>query len=222
MRKVIFGIFAHPDDESFGPGGTLLKLCQDGYDLHLIVVTDGEAGVNIDTLPDLGATRLQEWQDAARILGARTTHALHFPDGTLDTIPLIELENAVVTAITNVLYTYTEPVTVSFMTFEPQGLTSHRDHIAVSEVVFRLAPRFEATELWYFCLDKSQAPLEGTAYYEPRAREDSYITTRVDVSAQLDDKYRLFDCHYSQRGDAESVKKLGDKLLSTECFHIDS
>lgn len=222
MKKVIFGIFAHPDDESFGPGGTLLKLRQESYDVHLIVLTDGEAGVNPDNVPNLGEIRLAEWQAAARILGAQTAHALHFPDGTLETIPLVELENALMTIITNVLHTYTEPVAVSFMTFEPHGLTSHRDHIATTEVVFRLAPRFDAPELWYFCLNKNQAPLDGTAYYEPRAREDSYITRRVDVSAQLRDKYRLLDCHYSQRGDAENIKKLGGELLSTECFHIES
>lgn len=222
MKKVIFGIFAHPDDESFGPGGSLLKLRQEGYDVHLIVVTDGEAGVNPDNVPNLGEIRLAEWQAAASILGARTAHALHFPDGKLDTTPLIDLENALETVITNVLYTYTETVAISFMTFEPQGLTSHRDHIAVSEVVFRLAPQFDVTELWYFCLHKAQAPLDGTAYYEPRAREDSYITTRIDVSAQLGDKYRLLDCHHSQRGDVAKIKKLGDELLSTECFHVDS
>ena len=221
MKKVIFGIFAHPDDEAFGPSGTLLKLCQEGNDIHLVVLTDGESGVNIDAVPNLGATRLQEWQSAARILGAQTAHALHFPDGKLETIALTDLEVALETVITNILHTYTEPVTVTFITFEPQGLTSHRDHIATSEVTFRLKPRF-AHELWYFCLDKGQAPLDGTAYYEPRAREDSYITTRVDVSEQLADKYRLIDTHVSQRTDGASIKALGDECLSYECFHVES
>ena len=62
MKKVIFGIFAHPDDESFGPSGTLLKLRRSGYDLHLIVLTDGEAGVNPDGIENLGEVRLQEWR----------------------------------------------------------------------------------------------------------------------------------------------------------------
>ena len=222
MKKVIFGIFAHPDDESFGPSGTLLKLQQDGYDLHLIVLTDGEAGMNPDQVADLRNVRLDEWHTAARILGAHTAHALHFPDGALDTTPLIELENAAVTVVTNVLATYEEPPAVAFMTFEPQGLTSHRDHIAATELTVRLAPHFSARELWYFCLDKDQAPLDGTAYYEPRGREDDYITTRIDVTEHLSDKYRAIDAHYSQRGDGANVKALGSERLSYECFHVEA
>lgn len=222
MKKVIFGIFAHPDDESFGPSGTLLKLRQDGYDTHLIVLTDGEVGMNPDSVADLKQVRLAEWNAAARILGVRTAHALHFPDGALDTIPLIELENAVTTVVTNVLATYEEPTTVSFMTFEPQGLTSHRDHIAASEVTFRLAPHFSTHAIWYFCLDKDQAPLDGTAYYEPRGREDDYITDRIDISEQLPVKYQAIDVHHSQRDDGANVKALGSERLSYECFHIES
>ena len=30
MNKIIFGIFAHPDDEAFGPSGALLKAVREG------------------------------------------------------------------------------------------------------------------------------------------------------------------------------------------------
>ena len=36
MKKIIFGIFAHPDDEAFGPSGTLLLETRSGTELHLI------------------------------------------------------------------------------------------------------------------------------------------------------------------------------------------
>lgn len=221
MKKVIFGIFAHPDDESFGPAGTLLKLRQEGYDLHFVVLTDGEAGVNPDAAPNFGETRLGEWQAAVRILGAKTAHALHFPDGSLETISRIQLENAVEKVITNVFDTYEEPPVATLLTFEPQGLTGHRDHITVSEVVSHLAPRFNVRELWYFCLDKNQASLDETTYYKPRARPDDYITTRVDVSGQLSDKYRAIEAHHSQRSDGASIKALGSERLSYECFRVE-
>ena len=222
MKKVIFGIFAHPDDESFGPSGTLLKLRRSGYDLHLIVLTDGEAGVNPDGIENLGEVRLQEWRKAAEILGADYTYDLHYPDGALETVSTDELDTRVSSIINGIMKDYEGMVEISFMTFEPTGLTGHRDHIAAAELTSRLAKTFKARELWYFCLDKNQAPLDGTTYYEPRARADSYITTRVDVSEYLTDKYRAIDAHYSQRGDGESVKALGDERLSYECFHVEA
>jgi len=218
MKKVLFGIFAHPDDEAFGPSGTLLKLKDEGCDIHLILLTDGDAGVNIDNVPNLAATRLAEWQASAKLIGAASTRALHYCDGSLETIDSHELDENVHQIIAKIIDSYTDPVEVSFMTFEPNGLTGHNDHIAASKLASRMAKEFKAHETWYFCLDSTQAPLQDTAYYEPRAREDSYITTRIDVSAWLDDKYRIIDTHVSQRLDGEAMKKLG---LKTECFHID-
>ncbi|MBP9816108.1 PIG-L family deacetylase [Candidatus Woesebacteria bacterium] len=37
----IVAIFAHPDDEAFGPGGTLAKLSNE-HDVYIICVTSGD------------------------------------------------------------------------------------------------------------------------------------------------------------------------------------
>lgn len=221
MKKILFGLFAHPDDEAFGPSGTLLKLKEEGYDIHFILLTDGEAGTNPDGVGDLGAVRLEEWRAAATIFGAHSTHALHYPDGALDTVPADELYSTTKAIISNLLVSYRNPSKVSFMTFEPHGLTGHHDHIAASHLTTKLAHEYSA-EVWYYCLDSTQAPLGGTAYYEPCAREDSYITTRVDVSEQLTDKFRVIDTHTSQRADAANLKALGEERLSIECFRVEA
>lgn len=218
MKKVLIGIFAHPDDEAFGPSGTLLKMRDEGYDIHLILLTDGDAGENVDNVPDLAATRLKEWRNSAALLEARSAHAFHYPDGALETVSASELDEKVHRIIAKTVGDYTESTEISFMTLEPQGLTGHRDHIAASKLTTRMSKRFKTREIWYFCLDKTQAPLENTAYYEPRAREDSYITTKLDVSPWLSAKYHMIDAHISQRNDATAMKTLD---LATECFHIE-
>ena len=222
MKKILFGIFAHPDDEAFGPAGTLLKLKRDDYDIHLILLTDGEAGVNIDNVANLAETRLAEWRTSTSILGATSTNALHYPDGALETIPIDEIDNKVNEIISNTLKSYTDAVDVSFMTFEPCGLTGHRDHIAASQLTTRLRAAFQAHEAWYFCLDSTQAPLDETTYYKPRAREDDYITKRVNVAAYLEIIYRMIDAHYSQRADGASRKALGEERLSKESFRVET
>jgi LmbE family N-acetylglucosaminyl deacetylase len=222
MKKIIFGIFAHPDDEAFGPAGTLLKLKSEGYDIHLILLTDGEAGTNPDNVPDLGAVRLKEWQTAANILGATSTHALHYPDGGLKKMSEIEsvkLDASVSAIISNILNGYDEETEVSFMSFEPKGLTGHHDHIEASRLTTRMARNHNPDHLWFFCFDSSQAPLEAD-YYEPHARNDAYITTKVDVSMWLTDKHRMTDAHVSQRADAISAKQRPN--ITIECFNVQS
>ena len=44
MKKVLLSVLAHPDDESFGMGGTLAKYAEEGVEVHLICATRGEAG----------------------------------------------------------------------------------------------------------------------------------------------------------------------------------
>lgn len=43
-KRVLLAVFAHPDDESFGPGGTLAKYAREGADVWLVCGTDGNAG----------------------------------------------------------------------------------------------------------------------------------------------------------------------------------
>jgi LmbE family N-acetylglucosaminyl deacetylase len=40
----LLAVVAHPDDESFGIGGTLARYVGEGWDVHVAVMTDGVAG----------------------------------------------------------------------------------------------------------------------------------------------------------------------------------
>lgn len=63
-------IFAHPDDIEFVAAGTLLLLKERGWDIHYINLCNGHGGsVQMDG-PTTAAKRLEEGQEAARILGA--------------------------------------------------------------------------------------------------------------------------------------------------------
>ena len=63
-------IFAHPDDIEFVAAGTLLLLKELGWDIHYINLCTGNGGsVQMDG-PTTTQKRLEEGQEAARILGA--------------------------------------------------------------------------------------------------------------------------------------------------------
>ena len=46
ITKNIFAIGAHPDDIEIGCGGTLAKMCNKGYSIYYLILTDGSAGGN--------------------------------------------------------------------------------------------------------------------------------------------------------------------------------
>jgi mycothiol S-conjugate amidase len=80
-QPVLLGIFAHPDDESFGPGGTLARYAAEGVALHVCTLTDGAAGTAdpgcwdcLEGYEDLAERRVAELRCAVEILGGR----LHF------------------------------------------------------------------------------------------------------------------------------------------------
>src|SRR3990170_4631783 len=78
-KPVVLSIFGHPDDESFGPGGTLHILSKT-HDVFLVCVTDGH-GQNIKK--NLAQIRHQELLAAARILGIKEVFFLGYQDGSL-------------------------------------------------------------------------------------------------------------------------------------------
>lgn len=63
-------IFAHPDDIEFVAAGTLLKLKEQGWELHYINLCSGNGGSVQMSAEETAAKRLEEAKEAARILGA--------------------------------------------------------------------------------------------------------------------------------------------------------
>lgn len=81
--KRLLAILAHPDDESFGPGGTLARYVREGVDVHIAIATDGVAGSVVEEYEDsreqLAEVRAKELETAVSILGA-TLHTLNYRD----------------------------------------------------------------------------------------------------------------------------------------------
>ena len=80
----LLAVLAHPDDESFGMGGTLALYAQRGVEVHLICATRGEAGMmdaeHLQGYTSTADKRETELRCAARILGLREVHFLDYRD----------------------------------------------------------------------------------------------------------------------------------------------
>lgn len=83
MGKRLLAVLAHPDDESFGLGGTLARYADEGVDVHIAIATDGVAGSVAEgyeeAKQDLVAVRRRELEAAVAILGGKL-HMLGYRD----------------------------------------------------------------------------------------------------------------------------------------------
>lgn len=124
-------VLAHPDDESFGMGGTLARYAAEDVATYLVTATCGERGWTGDPAAHpgpaaLGEIRRRELCAAAQVLGIRAVNFLGYQDGELDQADPRGVIAQIATHVRRV-----RPHVV--VTFDPFGVYGHPDHIAISQ-----------------------------------------------------------------------------------------
>ncbi len=143
-RRSLLAVLAHPDDESFGPGGTLARYSAEGAAVHVAIATDGAAGSVIpgfeERRPELVSIRARELEQAVSVLGA-TLHRLgyrdsgYIGDAANNNHPEAFINAALPEAVGRVvaLIRHIRPTVV--ITHDEMGGYFHPDHIRCHEVV---------------------------------------------------------------------------------------
>ncbi len=124
----LMGIFAHPDDESFGMAGTMARATTAGHPVAIVCATRGEEGQIADpalaTPENLGQVREQELRRACAAVGVTDVSFLDYIDGHLAE----SNEDEAIRKIVAHLRRFRPAVVV---TFDPKGAYGHVDHIAI-------------------------------------------------------------------------------------------
>lgn len=84
MSKQVLIIAPHPDDETLGCGGTILKHVEQGDKVHWLIVTDMSISEGF-TMERINK-REMEIQQVSHMYGFTTTHKLGFPTTKLDQV----------------------------------------------------------------------------------------------------------------------------------------
>lgn len=96
MTRIVLVVAAHADDEALGCGGTMARHAAMGDEVHVLFLADGvgarEGGAEQDAAL---SERRAAAKRAAAILGAQPPIFLDFPDNQLDTLPLLDITQAV-------------------------------------------------------------------------------------------------------------------------------
>ncbi len=143
-------VTAHPDDEAFYVGGTLLRLREAGAQVRLIVLTDGDKGYYpFHDAEGTARTRRAEQLRAAELFGIASVRFFGKPDGRL------RADEDTVALLTEEIRTFQPDF---LLTFDPEHVRKvyHRDHRAAGDAAVRAARRV-GFEGWVLLFSTSAA-----------------------------------------------------------------
>jgi len=163
-KRTILAVLAHPDDETFGMGGTLALYAKRGVDVYLVCATRGEVGEVpphfLENFNSIGELRENELRCAAQNLGLSGVYFLDYRDSGMPGSPDNEHPQALaaapideVAALVAGYIRRLKPQVV--LTFDPIGGYRHPDHIAIHQATVRA---FSAAD------DPNQYPAQGLPF----------------------------------------------------------
>jgi LmbE family N-acetylglucosaminyl deacetylase len=202
LPSVALAIYAHPDDPEVSCGGTLVRWARRGAVVHLVIVNRGDKG-STDPTSDpevLGAQRVDEVKDAARVMGLESVTMLGYPDG--ETVNDLELRGRLVELLRSVrpdAVVCPDPTALLF----GDGYVNHRDHRVTGEAVLDAVAPAAASPLYF--PDRGQPHAVATVYLSGTLEPDVWI----DIAESVDAKVLALACHASQlSGTGEWVHEL--------------
>ncbi len=220
-RRILLCILAHPDDESLVTGGLLAHYAAQGVETHLITATRGQRGWLGDPRANpgsriMGQRRTAELEVAAALLGVQHLEILDYMDGELSEVPAPEIIATLVGYLRRV-----RPQVV--VTFGPDGVDGHPDHIAVSQFTTAAVPAaanpgypagwdwepHQVDKLYYvgFSQDRWEQICavcgDGTLQIDGATRrhlgwEDWMGSARLDTRSHRQQVRQAIACHHSQ------------------------
>jgi LmbE family N-acetylglucosaminyl deacetylase len=150
IPRRLLAVMAHPDDETFGPGGTLALYARQGVETYLVCATGGELGEappGLNGYTSVAEMRAAELRCACRVLGLKEVRLLGYRDSGMagspdnahpDCAANAPLEQIALKVARHIREIRPEVI----ITFDPSGGYRHPDHVAVHRATveaFRMA-----------------------------------------------------------------------------------
>lgn len=239
-------VTAHPDDESLGIGGTLVRYAAEDVETYLVTATRGERGRfgeqnNRPGLNVVGREREAELRRATSVLGVKETHLLGYCDGDLDRADPLEVIDKLVIHVRRL-----KPEVV--ITFGPEGGYGHPDHIAISQfttsaLVCAADPSYQpegqhpshrVSKLYYMAWSNEKWAAYQAAFKDLKVTVDGRdrratpwpswaITTSIDTSRYWARVWEAVQCHRTQMAIYRNLESLSEEhhaaLWGTQEFY---
>ena len=210
MNERVLVVAPHPDDETLGCGGTLLRMADEGAQLGWLIVTSISEENGFASQRVHG--RDEEIKQVSSLFGFSDVFRLSLPTRQLDMSPMSEL---------------IEQFSAVFKSFRPQQVflpsrsDVHTDHRAVFDAGAACAKWFRYPSvrrvLAYETISETEFGLDMREMFQP-----NYF---VDISKYLDRKLEIMSVYASEMGaypfprSSEAIRALAALRGTTSGFH---
>ena len=178
-------IAPHPDDETLGCGGTLLRARAEGDEIFWLIVTSisEDEGFTIERVEN----RSLEINKVSEAYGFNDTIQLQFPTSMLDSVPIKEL----VTAIGNA----TKKIAPTDI-YLPHRRDAHTDHSVVFDAAISVSKwfRYDTVERTYVYETQSETDFDiapDSSGFRPNVFVDisRYIEQKVQIAGIFESEF---------------------------------
>ncbi|UCD98888.1 MAG: PIG-L family deacetylase [Chloroflexota bacterium] len=208
----LLAVLAHPDDETFGLGGTLALYARRGVAVHLVCATRGEVGEvephYLEGFQSIGELRENELRCAASKLGLAGVHFLDYRDSgmpgsadnrhtrALAAAPLEEVAARVTGYIRSL-----RPQVV--LTFDPIGGYRHPDHIAIHQAT---------VQAFHAAGDGAQFPDQGPPFQPEKLYFHTFPRGWLTWVVRLLPLFGKDPRHFGRNGDIDLLDLVGENF----------
>lgn len=194
QRQRVLIVAPHPDDETLGCGGAISLLCRQGYDVNVLIISDG-TGSHPNSqkypAPILQSIRSQETCTALAILGVDRSAItfLNLKDGAIPNVTSPKFHAAKVRCRNYLQATLPDTI------FVPWRLDPHPDHRATWQLIqaailnLEMIPQVIEYPIWdWDILQQTKADLSQVTGW------------RLDIQSVLVQKTQAIESYQSQLG----------------------
>ena len=185
--KSVLVIAPHPDDESLGCGGTLLRHQCDGDEIHWLIITGMSSSQGFSS--EKISVRQAEISEVGRLYGFTSTTELGFTPAQLDILPMGEIISSLSKVVNEI-----RPDTV----YTAYRNDAHTDHQVVFDAVMAATKSFRYPFVREVLAYETIS--ETDFGYKP---EDGGFKPNifVDIATHLPKKLEILDVFESEMGD---------------------
>lgn len=186
MKKILV-LAVHPDDETLGCGGTLLKHKDQGDEIHWVIATDMKISDGFDA--HIVEQRSEDIRAVEKAYGFNSVHKLGLSTMRVDEYSMSELTSKI-----SKVFNEVKPEVV----YLPFKSDVHSDHRSVFNAAYSCTKSFRYPFIKKVLMIETLSETE----FSPSTKEDSFIpNVFIDISRYMNEKIQIIKIYDSELGD---------------------